>query len=338
MRLRAVLLGLLASLAALAAHGDAPADYRAGSERFAAEMIRKHGFSRAELASLMGDAGYRQEVIDAIRKPWEAKPWYQYRALFLTDKRIQGGVAFWRANADLLERARAEYGVPPEIIVAIIGVETNYGANLGKHRVIDALSTLGFSYPPRADFFRKELEQFLLLAREQSLPSTVLLGSYAGAMGKAQFIPSSYRAYAVDFDGDGRRDLWGSDADAIGSVANYFRRHGWRPGEPVAVPVELPSRPPAGLSAAEGKPKKPDTTVARLKAAGVVGLDGLAPGTPAGLIRLSAPHHEHWAGLDNFYAITRYNHSNLYAMAVYQLSGEIRETYQSRARDTAARN
>jgi len=338
MRGSAVWLTVLAMLAATIATAEAPSDYRQGTERFAAEMMRKHGLSRAELDALIGDARYSQEVIDAIRRPWEAKPWYQYRALFLTDKRIAGGVEFWRANAELLERARAAYGVPPEIIVAIIGVETNYGANLGKHRVIDALSTLGFSYPPRADFFRKELEHFLLLAREEKLPAATLVGSYAGAMGKAQFIPSSYRAYAIDFDGDGRRDLWGSDADAIGSVANYFRRHGWRAGEPVAVPVGVPARLPAGIAAAEGKPKKPDTTVARLRAAGISGLDGLSPTAPAGLIRLAAPQDEYWAGLDNFYVITRYNHSNLYAMAVYQLSGEIRETYQSRFRDTAARH
>lgn len=331
-----VLAGLCAALTALAEPSSAPAEYRAGAERFASEMVRRHGFGRDEIAALMAEARYSQDVVDAIRRPWEAKPWHQYRKIFLTETRIAGGVAFWREHAALLDRARSEYGVPPEVVTAIIGVETNYGGNLGKHRVLDALTTLGFAYPPRADFFRKELEQFVLLVREERIDPAAALGSYAGAVGRPQFIPSSYRGYAVDFDGDGRRDLWGS-ADAIGSVANYFKRHGWRAGEAVALPVEAPARLPAGVAPADKKPKKPDTTARRLAAAGFNGLDGVDPATPATLVRLDgADGDEYWAGLDNFYAITRYNHSNLYAMAVHQLSGEIRKTYQSRPRDTAA--
>jgi membrane-bound lytic murein transglycosylase B len=238
-----------------------------------------------------------------------------------------------REHADLLNRAQAEYGVPAEVITAIIGVETNYGGNLGRHRVLDALTTLGFAYPPRADFFRKELGQFALLVREEGIDPDTAVGSYAGAMGRPQFIPSSYRAYAVDFDGDGRRDLWDT-ADAIGSVANYFKRHGWRSGEPVVLPAEVPGGLPRGIEAAEGKPKRPDTTAGRLASAGIGGAAGLDPAAPASLIRLDgASGDEYWVGLENFYVITRYNHSNLYAMAVHQLSGEIRKAAGSRFGD-----
>jgi membrane-bound lytic murein transglycosylase B len=336
MRLVTLLAGLVAALAVWASPAQTPADYRAGAERFADEMVRSHGLPRAEIAALVAEARYRQEVIDAIRRPWEAKPWHQYRKLFLTDARIEGGAKFMREHADLLNRAQAEYGVPAEVITAILGVETNYGGNLGRHRVLDALTTLGFAYPPRADFFRKELAQFALLVREEAIDPAEAVGSYAGAMGRPQFIPSSYRAYAVDFDGDGRRDLWDT-ADAIGSVANYFKRHGWRTGEPVAVRAEVPGGLPPGIEAAEGKPKRPDSSVGRLAAAGIGAAEALDAAAPATLIRLEgAAGDEYWVGLENFYVITRYNHSNLYAMAVHQLSGEIRKAAGSRSGDTAA--
>ncbi len=321
--------------AALAAE---PASYRAGAQRFTAEMARKHGLDESDIAALMEKARYRQEIIDAMRRPWEAKPWHQYRAIFVTDQRIAGGVRFWRENAQTLARASAAYGVPPDIITAIIGVETNYGGNLGRHRVIDALTTLGFSYPERADFFRKELEHFLLLSQEEAVDATGVTGSYAGAVGMPQFIPSSYRAYAVDFDGDGRRDLWESRADVVGSVASYFKRHGWKAGEPVATRAELPNGVPPGVSVAEKKPVKPESRVGDLAAKGVLPADAPDPSAKATLIRLDGRQDEYWLGLENFYVITRYNHSNLYAMAVYQLSQEIKARYETEAGKTAAAN
>jgi membrane-bound lytic murein transglycosylase B len=207
------------------------------------------------------------------------------------------------------------------VITAIVGVETRYGRNTGRHRVLDALVTLAFGYPKRAPFFRKELEQYLLMVREEGLDARALNGSYAGAMGRSQFMPSSFRAYAVDFDGDGRRDLWSSDADAIGSIANYFVRNGWRPGEGVVLPADgVDSRHQRFLAAG----LKPSFTLGELAAAGVRVAGGLPADTPCSLFDLdeeSGPAH--WAGLQNFYAITRYNRSELYAMAVYQLSREI---------------
>jgi len=320
--------GMFATLVFLTAAAE-PASYRTGTEGFVSEMARKHSFDQGELATLMGQACYSQAVMDAIRRPFEAKPWYKYRPIFLTDKRVQGGAAFWRENRGLLERTQAVYGVPPQIIAAIIGVETNYGGSLGKHRVIDALSTLGFSYPQRADFFRKELEALLLLTREESIDALELRGSYAGAMGLPQFIPSSYRAYAVDFDNDGRRNLWESKADVIGSVGNYFEQHGWKAGEPVAFPTRVMDGIPKGIAPAGKKPTQPSISLDRLEAAGIT-TDAYLPGsTQVTLIRFYAPEPEYWLGLENFYVITRYNHSNLYAMAVYQLSREIQATYEA---------
>jgi membrane-bound lytic murein transglycosylase B len=299
-------------------------------------MVRRHGLDADALRELLGGARYRQEIIDAIRRPWEAKPWFRYRSIFLTEARVSAGARFMGANRALLERAAARYGVPPEIISAIVGIETNYGANLGRHRVMDALTTLGFSYPRRASFFRGELEELLLLAREEGLDPSGMLGSYAGAVGMPQFIPSSYRAYAVDFDEDGRRDLWGSRADAIGSVGNYLARHGWRAGEPVAFRVEAPEPLPEGIAVAGRRPERPRSPVSRLRASGFEVPGGVDPAARVSLIRLEAPGDEFWLGMENFYVITRYNHSNLYAMAVYQLSREIRERYRAEGSRMAA--
>ncbi|WP_296808710.1 lytic murein transglycosylase B, partial [Thiocapsa sp.] len=270
------------ALAASQLHAE-PNDYVAEADIFAREMVERHGFDSAELQAVLADARYSQAIVDAMDRPYEAKPWRDYRGLFVTPERIVGGVAFWRDNADLLARAEADYGVAPQIIVAIIGVETNYGANTGKHRVIDALTTLGFSYPRRADFFRRELEAFLLLSREEQVDPSRAVGSYAGAMGKPQFIASSYRNYAVDFDGDGRRDLWGSNADVVGSVANYFKQHGWRPDEPVAFVAALRSGIPAGIALAEKTPVRPDTTAGAFRAARVDWKEPLAVDTPVSL-------------------------------------------------------
>jgi membrane-bound lytic murein transglycosylase B len=313
------------------APGAEPKSYEQERARFADEMALKHGFDGDELRVLLEQARYRQAIIDSMERPYEGKPWHRYRRIFLTPERISGGVDFWRQNAETLARAEAAYGVPPEVIVAILGVETSYGARIGEHRAIDALTTLGFSYPKRAEFFRGELESLLLLERDERMDPLAAVGSYAGALGKPQFIPSSYRAYAVDFDGDGRRDLWGSDADVVGSVANYFQSHGWRRGESIAFPARLSGVLPEGIEVAEKKPLEPNTTAGQLRVAGVDWRGAVPSDAPATLIRLDGPEDEYWLALANFYVITRYNHSNLYAMAVYQLSREIRKRFDGGA-------
>jgi len=306
-------------------------------------MAAKNGFDAAALTKLMGRARYRQDIVDAMRRPQEGKPWSLYRPIFLTRARIEGGRDFWRSHADLLERAERDYGVPAEVIVAIIGVETGYGGNLGRHRVLDALTTLGFAYPPRADFFRQELESFLLLAREEAIDVDKVTGSYAGALGKPQFIPSSYRAFAVDFDGDGRRDLWRSDADVIGSIANFLRLHGWCSGEPIAVPAALSPEARAAVEAASipvarKEPVKPSAPVSDLSARGVTPAERTDATAPATLLALDGPEEEFWVAFNNFYVVTRYNRSNLYAMAVHQLGREIKALYLATESRQAAAN
>ena len=238
--------------------------------------------------------------------------------MFLTDARVARGVDFWRQHEAVLARAEQEYGVPAQVIVSIIGVETFYGRNTGSFRVIDALSTLGFDYPPRAEFFRKELREFLLLTREEQVDPLTLKGSYAGAMGLPQFMPSSFRAYAVDFDGDGHINIWSNPDDAIGSVASYFKRHGWVAGEPVVIRADV-----TGDRADEGLTQgiEPVKTVGELRALGWSSHDALRDDMPVTAFRLEgADGPEYWMGLKNFYAITRYNRSVMYAMAVHQLS------------------
>lgn len=300
-------------------------------QAFIDQMAARHGFDPQRLTGLFAQARRQERVLEAISRPAEAKPWYQYRPIFLTPARIEGGVEYWSRHEALLSRAGEAFGVEPEYLVAIIGVETYYGRRTGGFPVFDTLVTLGFDYPPRSGFFRRELEQYLLLARDESLDPLSLKGSYAGAMGKGQFIASSYRSYAVDFDGDGRRDLWGSAADAIGSVANYFERHGWEQGGAVAVPAasdggSLQPLLEAGL--------KPSLTLDELAARGVRPTAPVPPGDPpVALIELQgAEGPEYWIGFNNFYVITRYNRSPLYAMAVHQLAQEIRQARDARLR------
>lgn len=300
-----------------------PDSYQTGVQSFVADLAARQGQDPAALRSLLDRAHYQQSVIDAMTRPYEDLPWRDYRPLFLTAERSDAGAAFWSANAETLARAEAVYGVPPEIIVAIIGIETNYGRFMGKDGVLDALTTLAFAYPPRADFFRGELEAFLLLCREEGIDAVAVRGSYAGAMGKPQFIPSSYRHYAVDFDHDGRRDLWNSDADVIGSVANYLRANGWHPGAGIACQATV-AEVPAAIQVATKDPLPPGLATDELARAGIACATPPTPAVPATLIRLDGPTDEYWIGLDNFFALTRYNQSNLYAMAAYQLSEAIR--------------
>lgn len=320
-----VILGVTVMLRPGAAFASAPPDFERARAAFVAEMVAQHGFEQAELTALMDGARYQQAIIDAMNRPYEGKSWGAYRALFVTPERIDGGKRFLAEHQALLEQAEAAYGVPPEVITAIIGIETNYGTTLGSHRVLDALSTLGFAYPRRAEFFRKELEAFLLLSREEQVEPSTVRGSYAGAVGQPQFIPSSYRAYAVDFDGDGRRDLWASDADVIGSVGAYLSDHGWLRDEPIAARASL-SKPLDGSVELGGKrPLMPRLSLGQLAAAGVEPAEPLDPNARAALIELDGDGPEYWVTLDNFYTITRYNHSNLYALAAYELGRAIAE-------------
>ena len=305
------------SMAARAGYENHPA-----AAGFTARMVEAHGFSAPAVAALLARAKRQQSILDAISRPAEkTRPWFEYRAIFLTARREREGVAFFREHRETLARAQAETGVPAEVIVAIIGVETHYGRIAGSYRVLDALTTLAFDYPRRAAFFSGELESFLVLTREQGLDPLSLKGSYAGAMGYGQFMPSSYRAYAIDFDGDEQADIWNNPADAIGSVANYLERHGWRPGAPIASAASVR----AGVSEAlfDGK-LKPRRTVAEFAAAGVRADRDLEPQAPATAMRFAlAEGYEYWLGLNNLYVITRYNRSAMYAMSVYQLSRRI---------------
>jgi membrane-bound lytic murein transglycosylase B len=294
--------------------------------QFIDKMVTEHGFEQAELEQVFADVEVKDSILKAISRPAEkSKPWHEYRDIFLTASRIDGGVEFWEQHKEALSQAEQTYGVPAEYIVAILGVETRYGGNVGGFRVIDALSTLAFRYPPRSPFFTSELEHFLILTREEQMSQLKPVGSYAGAMGLGQFMPSSYRAYAVDFDKDGQRDIWTNPTDAIGSIANYLAVHGWQPGESVVHRTQLNNSLPEDIT---GKDLKPAFSREQLAVAGF-SLDQL----PAGKDKLSVialtqtDGEEYWLGRQNFYAITRYNHSRMYAMAVYQLAQAIRQQF-----------
>ena len=299
---------------------------------FIDEMVAEHDFDRDTLAATLGKARVKQSIIRKISTPAEKKlSWGEYREIFITRERIRAGTEFWLENREMLERIHRETGVSVEMIVGIIGVETYYGRITGKDRVIDALVTLAFDYPPRKKFFRNELVQFLILAREEELDATEPVGSYAGAMGRPQFMPSSFRAYAVDATGDGKRDIWNNWADVAGSVANYFLAHGWRPGEEVTAQATLGH----AWNGAIPQPKNtltPRETVASLSSKGVMfgtELDGDSKG--ALLTYEGANGIEHWVGFHNFFVITKYNRSVMYALAAYQLGQEISSKVETHA-------
>ena len=292
---------------------------------FIKQMVKKHKFDKKYLTTLFAEAKLHNSILEAIARPAEGKPWHEYRPIFVTKKRTQGGINFWKKNAAALARAEEKYGVPREIIVAIIGVETRYGKHAGRYPVFDALATLAFGYPPRAKFFKSELEHFLLMTREEKMQANKLLGSYAGAMGMPQFISSSFRRYAVDFDGDGKRDLWNNPTDAIGSVANYFRKHRWKPGQPITHKVQVHGIRHKKLIT---KSLKPQHTQQQLLNNGVILPGQIQADLNGKLLRLKNPKKpEYWVAWNNFYVITRYNHSALYSMAVYQLSQKIKAGY-----------
>ncbi len=317
------LLSLLLLMFPLTALSD---DYSSRPEvrEFVRELAEEGDFDESELLSILGQAEYQQSVIDAISRPAEKQlSWAEYQDIFLTEERTRSGIRFMSEHHEALQEAYSIYGVPPVIVTAIIGVETMYGKFSGTYRVLDALATLSFDYPPRSDFFLGQLEQFIRLVQEEEKQIASLKGSYAGAMGLGQFIPSSYRHYAVDFDGDGFRDIWENPTDAIGSVANYLHEHGWQRDADIAFPAEAAGVPQEIFNVS----LEPNKSIAELEALGVVAalgeLDREQQVTP---IRFAGKQgDEFWLGMQNFYVITRYNHSQLYAMAVYQLSEALKQ-------------
>ena len=319
---RAIMAAMIILAAGSATAGEASGQVAESREAFASRMHSEHGFDTEWLQRVLADAERKQSILDAISRPAErVKPWHDYRKIFLNEKRITGGVSFWREHRDTLERVSVEAGVDAKIIVAILGIETLYGQRTGSYRVLDALSTLAFDYPPRSRFFTSELEQFLLLTREEAVDPLKATGSYAGAMGAPQFISSSYRAYAVDSSGDGKRDLWNNWADVIGSVGNYLHEHGWKLDEPVAVQAQTRGAPPAELLS---KSLKINHDAGTLRKAGV-GVDArIADARETMLFEVEGSDGpEYWVGFRNFYAITRYNRSRMYALAAHQLANEI---------------
>jgi len=288
---------------------------------FIRQMVATHQFNESELHDLFASIEIKDDILKRISSPSEGLPWYKYRKIFLTEARINSGVQFWRENEQALAAAEKQYGVPAEIIIAIIGVETLYGKNTGNHRVIDALSTLAFAYPPRSKFFLSELENYLLLCRDEHINPTDPTGSYAGAMGMPQFMPSSFRTYAVDFDNDNHRDIWHNKSDVIASIANYFAKHHWQAGQAIAVPVTAKDE---NYKSALNKDLKPNLSLTELESLNLTISRQLPLDSKVKLLSFEQQQGEElWAGLDNFYVITRYNHSPLYAMAVYQLSQSI---------------
>ena len=291
---------------------------------FARDLEQRHGFDAEDLLRQFAMVRPNDKVLQLIRPPVSPlqRSWERYRPRFLTERRIDGGVRFWQENRLALAKASALYGVPPEIIVAIIGVETEYGGNTGNFRVLEALATLAFHYPRRADFFRTELEQFLLLARENGMDPVNMRGSFAGAIGIPQFMPGSQRRYAVDFDGDQKIDLSTSVNDAIGSVGRFLEQHGWQAGQPIAVPARARGEPERSLIEAG---IQPTLLVAELAQQGITAdADAQATVTLVDLVSPGRPT-EYWLGYNNFYVITRYNRSSFYAMSVFQLAAAIRE-------------
>ena len=298
-------------------------------DKFISYMEREHGFNSKELILLFDKTIVSKSILKAIQRPAEKKLlWHQYKKIFLKEKRINQGVEFWLKNEVKLKEAERMYGVPPEIITAILGVETNYGKNSGSYRVIDSLNTLAFHYPKRASFFLSELEQFLLLVREQNFIAEELKGSYAGAMGMPQFISSSYRNYAIDFDGDNIADIWGNPDDVIGSIANYFFQHGWVNKGNVITEVAIEGEEHKNIL---DEKLQLNIYGSDLKKYGIIVNSDFDDIEKLKLFEFKLKDgSEYWLAQNNFYVITRYNHSKLYAMAVYQLALKIKERKEAK--------
>lgn len=325
-------------VAASAGAARAPYAKRADVRAFAAEIASASGLPRQQIERWLAAAKFQPKIVAAMDRPLLLPPkWFEFAPPLLAPDRVSSGVAFWRANADTLARAETEYGVPAEIIVAILGVETVYGRNTGKYRVIDALATLAFDYPRRAPFFRGELREYVLLAQEQGWSPPGPKGSFAGAMGVPQFMPGSYRQYAVDFDGDGKIDLWHDSADVIGSVANYLARHDWLNGQPVLLGAQI------APEAREAVLRRLDGGISERRPRSAWQADGVdadnAPvdlaADPIGLLLLEElpengePRASYWIACPNFYVITRYNKSRLYAAAVFALAQAVLQAHDT---------
>jgi membrane-bound lytic murein transglycosylase B len=340
----AVCLTTSAAQATAAAASDAArASYatRADVRAFIGEMADEYGFDRAALRRVFANARYQKAIVAAMDRPLREPPkWYEYAPQFLAAPRVEAGAAYWAAHADDLARAEERFGVPAEIIVAILGVESFYGKYMGSYRALDVLTTLAFDYPRRAAFFRGELKQFLLLARELKMPALAAKGSFAGALGVPQFMPGSYRDFAIDFDASGSADLWNSPADVVGSVANYLARHDWQRGQPVLLAASIDE------STRETVLRKLDGGLSERRALAAWSADGVAPveapddlaPDPVGVLLLEenpegADADSYWIACNNFYVLTRYNRSRLYAAAVWELAKAIKE-----ARIATARN
>jgi membrane-bound lytic murein transglycosylase B len=303
-----------------------PSDVAARRAAFISRMVEKHGFESGALTGILGGAEIQQTVLNSISRPAErVVPWYEYRGIFLNDERIDSGARFWIEHEALIGAMADRYGLEPEMMLAIVGIESRFGERMGTYRVVDSLSTLAFAYPPRADFFAGELESFLLIYAEEGDSVLDATGSYAGAMGAGQFIPSSYRAYAIDADADGHRDLWGNWNDILASVANYFVRNGWRGGEPIVFAATQGDGP----SVAPNNRLELDTTVGALRDSGYEFTAPVDAQTPAMLVAVEgdAANTAYWVGLHNFRVITRYNRSVKYALAAFELSRAIRQRY-----------
>ncbi|MDD4964389.1 MAG: lytic murein transglycosylase B [Gallionella sp.] len=321
MKKRTYLFSACVGLFSLSAH----AANLPGIPAFIDEMVSKHQFNRAELTAVFDAAQHKPSIIDAITLPATKKPWGEYRAVFVNPQRVQAGLVFWQTHRAIFQRAEQQYGVPQSVILAIIGVETSYGKNMGKYRVVDALTTLAFDYPKRAPFFRSELENFLLLAREQRFDYLEPLGSYAGAIGIPQFMPSSYRKHAVDFNSNRVTDLRNEPEDAIGSVANYLQQYGWQANEAIALPAQI---------SANFIPKDDPKAIQNMvnwASQGVRSSEPVAFDRTARLMTFTlADHQEYWLGFKNFDVITRYNNSDFYAMSVFQLASALESAANNR--------
>ena len=324
MKFQRMLLGILLGISAVTSYADEALLQNTEAQEFIQDMVKSHNFSKKELTELFREAQYQKRIIDSMDRPYEKKSWDAYKKIFLTQNRIDGGVEFWKKNKHIFQEVEAKYGVPPQIILAILGVETLYGKRQGSYRVLDSLTTLAFNYPKRSKFFSKELREYLILCREQHVSPTKYYGSYAGAIGMPQFMPSSYRYYAVNPDSEGGADLMNDDKDVIYSIANYFVKNGWKRGGEVAEPAEVTSDSYKNLAT-------------NTRTAGYKFTDVLAKGVKPKLSRMRHPNqaglieldtgagNEYWLGYHNFYVITRYNHSPQYALVVHILSNELKD-------------
>ncbi|KTD23570.1 membrane bound lytic murein transglycosylase [Legionella lansingensis] len=322
-RLTMLCLALITFLVSAVTLADTAFTQREDVQHFINSMVKQYGFDKAELTAVMNEVQLQPQIIESMDKPYEKKSWDAYKQLFLTPQRVQSGIDFWKNNQKALEKAEKKYGVPANIIVAILGVETLYGKHQGNYRVIDALSTLAFNYPKRSKFFTKELTHYLLLCREHNVSPTTYMGSYAGAMGKPQFMPSSYRHYAVNFTGNTKKDLMNDDEAVIASIANYFHKHGWQMNQGIAQPAKVEGTRYKKINTAY---KTAAYQWQQLTAAGIKPLTAaFHKPSKAGLVELINQNgSEYWLAYPNFYVITRYNSSPQYAMVVYLLSQQLK--------------